>query len=226
MRDDANGTLPAIERRTSTACTCYPGCPPHTSPCGVGKRPLRESMRVYDELAPYYYSPSTTSVENRYDGEGWRVYRKEGASTTRTVRDGTGAVARYEGSGASVTWVLRTPGGLLGEIRPSATSGERRRYFVQDLLGSVRAVVAENGTVLEARDYYAWGLQMPGRVYDATGGSGSASEDYTGHELDEVTVLHYAGMRYYDVTGACQAVSQSSAFVDGARLFTVSIPQI
>jgi RHS repeat-associated protein len=69
---------------------------------------------------------------------------------------------------------------------------------VQDLLGSVRAVVAESGEVLEARDYYAWGLQMPGRQYDATGGSGSASEDYTGHELDEVTGLHYAGARYYD----------------------------
>jgi hypothetical protein len=193
----------------------------------VSSHILRKRRRVYDEQAPYYYSPQTTSVENRYDGSGWRVYRKEGASTTRTVRDGTGAVARYTGSGGAVTWILRGPSGsVLGEIRPSATSGERRRYFVQDLLGSVRAVVAENGTVLEARDYYAWGLQMPGRQYDATGGSGGAAEDYTGHELDEVTVLHYAGMRYYDVTGACQAVSQSSAFVDGARLFTVSIPQI
>jgi RHS repeat-associated protein len=43
---------------------------------------------------------------------------------------------------------------------------------------------------------------MPGRQYDATGGSGSASEDYTGHELDEVTGLHYAGMRYYDAATA------------------------
>jgi RHS repeat-associated protein len=44
-------------------------------------------------------------------------------------------------------------------------------------------------------DFYAHGLEMPGRVYV----SGSKTkEGYTGHELDAETGLNYAGARYYD----------------------------
>jgi len=61
-----------------------------------------------------------------------------------------------------------------------------RRYYYTDHLGSTRAVVDGNGTVLETRDYYPYGLRMPGRTLaDAT----NAKEDYTGHacaELDSV----------------------------------------
>lgn len=34
-------------------------------------------------------------------------------------------------------------------------------YFVCDYLGSVRAVVAEDGTVEETSDYYPYGMLMP-----------------------------------------------------------------
>jgi RHS repeat-associated protein len=55
-------------------------------------------------------------------------------------------------------------------------------------------VVAGNGTVQETRDYYPFGLMMPGReTTEATG----AKEDYTGHERDTETGMHYAGARYY-----------------------------
>lgn len=46
------------------------------------------------------------------------------------------------------------------------------------------------GNVMETRDYYPFGLMMPGRE---TKESVSAKEDYTGHELDAETGLHYAG---------------------------------
>jgi RHS repeat-associated protein len=83
------------------------------------------------------------------------------------------------------------PGGdVIG--RHLASGG--RRYYRKDHLGSIRAVVAGNGTVQETRDYYPFGLMMPGReTTEATG----AKEDYTGHELDAETSLHYAGARYY-----------------------------
>ena len=56
-----------------------------------------------------------------------------------------------------------------------------------------RAVMDCPGSVDETRDYYPFGLPMPGR-YDE--GSPPTKEDYTGHEKD-ATGLHYAGARYY-----------------------------
>jgi hypothetical protein len=57
-------------------------------------------------------------------------------------------------------------------------------------LGSIRAVVDPDapGTgaekVVETRDYYPFGLRMPGR---STTEATPPREDYTGHELDAET---------------------------------------
>jgi hypothetical protein len=65
------------------------------------------------------------------------------------------------------------------------------RYHLRDHLGSVRAVVdAASGRKLEARDYYPYGLEMPERVYVS---GAKTKQGYTGHDLDEVTGLNYAG---------------------------------
>jgi len=55
-------------------------------------------------------------------------------------------------------------------------------------------VLDGGGGVRETRDYYPFGLPMPGR-YEK--GSPPTQEDYTGHLKDESTQLHYAGARYY-----------------------------
>jgi RHS repeat-associated protein len=47
---------------------------------------------------------------------------------------------------------------------------------------------------VEQRDYYPFGLRMPG-WYER--GSPPTQEDFTGHVKDEATGLHYAGARYY-----------------------------
>ena len=72
---------------------------------------------------------------------------------------------------------------------------EERRYYVADHLGSVRAVFDQSGTVVEATDYYVFGLQMPGRVWRS---DSETREGYTGHEKDVDTGLYYAGARYLD----------------------------
>jgi len=56
------------------------------------------------------------------------------------------------------------------------------------------AAGTETDKVVETRDYYPFGLRMPGR--SVTEGT-PAAEDYTGHELDAETGMHYAGARYY-----------------------------
>ena len=58
----------------------------------------------------------------------------------------------------------------------------------------MRTVIGGGGAVKETRDFYPFGLRMPGRSLAA---SSPTSEDYTGHELDDATGLHYAGARYY-----------------------------
>ena len=74
------------------------------------------------------------------------------------------------------------------------TSGSGKRYYLKDHQGSIRAVLDGGGGVRETRDYYSFGLPMPGR-YEK--GSPPTKEDYTGHVKDEATGLHYAGARYY-----------------------------
>ena len=73
-------------------------------------------------------------------------------------------------------------------------SDSERRYYHTGHLGSIRAVTDEGGQVVERKDFYPFGLQMPGRTL--TQGP-RADEDFTGYEKDEETQLLYAGARYY-----------------------------
>ncbi len=69
-----------------------------------------------------------------------------------------------------------------------------KHYYVTDHLGSIRVVFDEEGNVIEARDYYPLGLQIPDRTFV----SGSQTrEGFTGYELDAETGDYYGGARYY-----------------------------
>ncbi|MEM8557682.1 MAG: RHS repeat-associated core domain-containing protein, partial [Bacteroidota bacterium] len=130
-------------------------------------------------------------IYNRYDGAGQRVWRKVtdvyGATTTsRYVLDGAATVGEFSDTGALRHWNT-----AVGRIASDGT----RYVYRRDHLGSVRAVQKRSdGSVVEARDYYPFGLQMPGRVYVQ---GQPTREDFTGHERDDETGLHYAGARYY-----------------------------
>ena len=115
------------------------------------------------------------TLRYRYSASGQRTYKKlEGQGATHYVRDGATTVAVLEGSGLQY-WTLTLPGGeTIGRVKADGS----RRYYVKDHLGSVRAVLDGNGGVKETRDYYPFGLPMPGR-YDK--GSPPTQEDFTGH---------------------------------------------
>ena len=70
-------------------------------------------------------------------------------------------------------------------------------YRVEAYLGCIRDVVNQSGTVIEGRDYYPYGLTMPGRFYVQ---ADTTREGFTGHELDKATGDYYAGARYYSPT--------------------------
>ena len=133
-----------------------------------------------------------TTLTYRYTASGQRTYKKvEGSEATRYVQDGSATLAVVEG-GSLKHWTLTLPGGeVIGRV---GSGGSSRRYYLKDHLGSIRAVLDGGGGVRETRDYYPFGLPMPGR-YEK--GSPPTQEDYTGHVKDEATGLHYAGARYY-----------------------------
>ena len=71
-------------------------------------------------------------------------------------------------------------------------------YYLKDHLGNIRVTLDGNGNVVTTDDYYAFGLQMPGRSYNMAL-TGSIYK-YAGKELDEESGLnwYYFGARYYD----------------------------
>jgi len=153
--------------------------------------PYRLTGITYDDRnLPTALTAGGTTVQYRYSAEGERTYKKAGSSEEHYVLDGSVTLAVVDGESLS-HWNVVGPGGdVIG--RHLASGG--RRYYRKDHLGSVRAVVSGGGTVTETRDYYPFGLMMHGREKTEAIG---AKEDYTGHELDRETGLHYAGARYY-----------------------------
>ena len=133
-----------------------------------------------------------------YDPSGNRVrYR-----TYALGSDAPGNVDLWDGGrrvGAinAATGALRYWNTASGRIEWDADTGTHEWYvYRRDHLGTVRAVQREgDGGVVEARDYYPFGAEMPGRQYvDGP----QTREGFTGHEEDRPSgrLLH-AGARYY-----------------------------
>ena len=110
---------------------------------------------------------------------------------------------------------------MIGRV---GSGGSSRRYYLKDHLGSIRAVLDGGGGVRETRDYYPFGLPMPGRHEK---GSPPTQEDYTGHVKDGETGLHYAGARYYSAAlGRWNAVDPlaDKNFADSPYAYAVNNP--
>ena len=157
---------------------------------------VEEKAAVQDEgaLANFDVAGSKTYDAGRsgYEGSLYEAALAAGLSAEEAAAVAQAGGARLaEGSSSSAAEA--TLAGAAVPVMPLVQ--EERRYYVADHLGSVRAVFDQSGTVVEATDYYVFGLQMPGRVWRS---DSETREGYTGHELDPETGLNYAGARYYD----------------------------
>ena len=133
---------------------------------------------IKSELTDAFFTVGYTSLASDTLGE-----KSGGRLAVRMAEVVGGAVAAFEAD---------TTGGDSTTVCPPEGcfwSPESRRYYVRDHLGSVRAVVDGSGYVVEAKDYYAWGLEMPGRVF-VLGAETSVSSIPTGWLL----VIHHCNV--------------------------------
>jgi len=127
-----------------------------------------------------------------YDGEGNRVIKKVGGTTTYYLvddRNPTGypqVVEEYQGSTLTVVY---THGLNLVSQRRSGTVS----YYVQDGHGNVRALTSTSGTVTDAYQYDAYGTKL-----STSTGSTVNKYLYCGEQYDSDLGLYFLRARYFN----------------------------
>jgi RHS repeat-associated protein len=128
------------------------------------------------------------TVTYAYDALGRRVERTSSTSgTTKFVYDGADVLRDLDGSGAVIADYLNGPG-IDNKIRQSV--GGVASYFVNDHLGTTRALANSAGLISSSLSYDSFG--------NLTSGSASTRFTYTGREIDSDTVLMHYRARWYD----------------------------
>ncbi len=131
------------------------------------------------------------TVRYHYDGEGYRVAREIDGSVTRYVHDRSSSLPQvivdYDGRGRLQQRYL------LGTSRVGQTGSDGRElYFLEDHLGSTRAVADGEGRVVARYDYSPFGAPRLREGSDVT------RFLFTGEEWDPDSRLLYLRARYYD----------------------------
>src|SRR5690606_7653523 len=101
-------------------------------------------------------------------------------------------LAITDGAGLTLQKYEYGPDRLLSLYDATAAAAEQRQFQLFDGLGSITALVRQDGLVQARRLWDAWG--------QSRGGSGETSNrfGFTGHEHDDATGLIYAKARYLD----------------------------
>ncbi len=128
--------------------------------------------------------PNTGAIAYAYDGDGRRVLKTVGNTSTVFVYDAMGQLA--------------------AEYGPSTAAGTQ--YVIADTLGSTRLLLNSTGGVAERIDYLPFGEELPAGIGGRTSCYSSITypaappdqQDvkFTGKERDAETGLDYFGFRY------------------------------
>ena len=175
---DANGNLESVAPQAT------PGSPSRTYQWDAANR-LVGITRI---ISP----TETRKTELLYNGEGARVGKKEllngvVESDIRYFYGGTGVLQERSADGGTVTKTY-TPQGELDY----STNPPTPRYLTRDHLGSVREVVAEDGSLLARYDYKPYGERV------LISGTYETAKGYTGHDYLPETGMILTRYRAYD----------------------------
>lgn len=137
--------------------------------------------------------PNGKIVSYKYDALGRRVERSATVApplpvttTERYIYDGADVIRDTDGNGVTLADYLNGPG-IDNKLRQTTATGSL--YFVQDHLGSTRALTDAIGNVVEQQQYDSFGNSA---------GSTRTRYGYTGRERDPDTGLYYYRARFYD----------------------------
>jgi RHS repeat-associated protein len=140
------------------------------------------------------YTKGATSASYSYNGDGLRVSKKVGSTTTGQVWDVAEGLPLLLQDGS--TSYVTGPGGLPLE----QVNGNKPSYYYQDQLGSTRGILDSRGSTLATYTYDPYG--------NLKSSTGTISDpfQYAGQFTDSESGLQYLRARYYD-PGTAQFVT-------------------
>ncbi len=138
--------------------------------------------------------PNTFTVTYRYNAAGQRIYKNLSTENEPEyyILDDDQILGVIKGD-ILLNWNI-WGNGIIGRVEKNAVNLDHF-YYLQDHLGSTRVVVNDTGMVMEAYDYYPFGIKMPGRIF--LSGTDITKNLFTGKERDKETNWDYFGARYY-----------------------------
>lgn len=150
--------------------------------------------------APYY----------EYDAENQMVKTGGGANIFNTssanyLYDGDGRRVRKAVGNTTTVFVYNALGQLVAEYGNQGSSGSGISYLTADHLGSTRVVTGSDKQLKSRHDYLPFGEEITAGVGGRTTDQGYSQpsgirQGYTGYEKDGETGLNFAQNRYYSPT--------------------------
>ncbi len=128
-----------------------------------------------------------------YDAGNQRISKTTGGVTTHYVYDRDNAALEFTGSSTAPT-VRYFYGTRVDQILAQDKGGGNVSWQLTDQLGSVRALVGNDGVVRNRFEYDAFGNVVSSMV----GATDDSRYRYTGREFDAETGLNYYRARYFD----------------------------
>jgi RHS repeat-associated protein len=171
------------------------------APVAAGGATQSFAYDAENKLVNFNSSAATYS----YDGDGRRVKKVNGSSSTIFVYDTTGK--------------------LVAEYSNTAATGSGTKYITADHLGSTRLVTDATGAVLARHDYLPFGEEIPalfGNRSSVTGynNSDDTKQKFTAKERDAESGLDFFGARYMSSAQGLFTSpdpSRLSAFIDSPQ---------
>src|SRR3546814_4121660 len=139
-----------------------------------------------------------------------RLYKTDGAVTTRFQYDGTDLVAEYDGSGALQRRYVHGPGVDAPLVWYEGAGTTARRWLHADERGSVIAVTDSSGATLAINSYDAWGIPAASNL---------GRFQYTGQAWIPEIGLYYYKARVYSPTLGRFLSADPIGYGDGMNMY-------
>jgi RHS repeat-associated protein len=155
----------------------------------------KKVKKIGGETTTYTYNSEdqligvNSNITYKYDALGRRIEKNVGGTITRYIYDGEDIIQELDGSNVVIAKYIHGPS--IDEPILVEKSGQKY-YYISDGLGSITAIVDQNGNIAQSYRYDSFGNIL------STTGSLTQPYSYTGREYDPETGLYYYRARYYD----------------------------